>query len=74
MKLILESTDQILEYEGMPVRVWHGQTAAGARVIALIARVGFDADAVTLEAEAALLRLPELPVPSPPPSPGKKGH
>lgn len=39
MKLTLESTTQIVKLDGIPARVWEGQTDSGVRVHAFVTRV-----------------------------------
>lgn len=39
MKVTLESTDQIVEVNGVPGRIWEGTTAAGIQCHAIITRI-----------------------------------
>ena len=39
MKITIESTDQLTDVEGVPVRVWRGVTEGGARCIVLVHRL-----------------------------------
>lgn len=57
MRVTLESTEQLVTLNGVPARVWEGETASGVRVHALIARVGVSAaeSPATLEQFAAEL-------------------
>lgn len=45
MKATLESTDRVIEVNGVPARVWQGVTAAGVPFVALITRVAVHRDA-----------------------------
>jgi hypothetical protein len=39
MKITIESTTQLVDVNGVPARVWEGETETGIKVIALITRV-----------------------------------
>lgn len=39
MKVILDSTDRIVEVNGVPGRVWEGVTAKGIRCYAVVTRI-----------------------------------
>lgn len=39
MKLTIESTDQITQLDGVPVRVWQGRTEAGVPCIMFVHRI-----------------------------------
>lgn len=39
MKLMLESTDELTEIDGVPVRVWRAWTVAGIECIAFVHRI-----------------------------------
>jgi hypothetical protein len=39
MKLTLQNTDQIVDVNGVPARVWRGQNDSGIEVHALITRI-----------------------------------
>lgn len=39
MKVILENTDKIVELNGVPARVWEGETDSGIKVHAFITRI-----------------------------------
>ena len=39
MKVTLESTDKLVDLNGIPARVWEGQTEHGSRVYAFITRI-----------------------------------
>jgi hypothetical protein len=53
MKLTLESTPQIILYDGIPTRVWVGTTESGCRVTAFVTSVAVDSgqDASEFERE-----------------------
>lgn len=44
MKITLESTTQMVQVNGIPVRVWEGKTESGIPVFAMITRVGVHKD------------------------------
>lgn len=44
MKLIIESTSKIVQLNGIPARVWEGETASGVKVHCFITRVAIDKD------------------------------
>lgn len=39
MKITLENTSKIVEFNGVPARVWEGKTESGVTVVAFITRV-----------------------------------
>jgi hypothetical protein len=39
MKIIIESTSKIVEFDGVLARVWEGETASGIKVHCLISRI-----------------------------------
>jgi hypothetical protein len=45
MRIVLESTPQLVELDGVAVRVWEGRTERGVRVTAFVARLAVDAEA-----------------------------
>ena len=45
MTMTLHSTDKLVTLNGVPARVWEGETASGTAVIAMITRVAVDRDA-----------------------------
>lgn len=63
MKITLESTTRIVEINGVPARLWEGETASGIKVQALITRIAApaDADQAQFKAELAEQRAPEQP-------------
>jgi len=44
MKITIESTTKITELNGVPARVWEGQTESGIKVHCYITRVAIDKD------------------------------
>lgn len=40
MKIIMESTNEIVEVNGTPARVWEGKTESGIQCFAFIAKIG----------------------------------
>lgn len=53
MKVTLQSTDKIVQLNGVPARVWEGESSSGIKVHAFITRVavGKDEDCVEFEKE-----------------------
>jgi len=53
MKITVESTTKIVELDGVPCRIWEGQTASGVRVHCFIPRIAAkdDQDLSQFEAE-----------------------
>jgi hypothetical protein len=45
VKLTLESTEQLVELNGLETRIWLGRTARGLPVLAFIARIAVEDDA-----------------------------
>lgn len=56
MKVTLESTDQIVELNGVPARIWEGATENGIPCHALITRIGVSKEADACEFERDLQR------------------
>ncbi len=50
MKLILEPTDEILDVNGVPCRVWQGVTNGGSRAMAFVAALAVQGDGADLAA------------------------
>lgn len=46
MKVTVESTPKIVEINGVPARVWQGQTEGGIPVIAFLTRIAAERDQV----------------------------
>lgn len=44
MKITLESTTQIVQFDGIEARVWEGETESGIKLTAFITRVAVDKD------------------------------
>jgi hypothetical protein len=53
MKITIESTTQIVEVNGIPARIWDGETESGIKVCCLITRIAAhqDADLIQFDAE-----------------------
>jgi hypothetical protein len=59
MKIHLESTGQIVEFNGIPCRVWEGKTEGGVRLTAFITRVAVDRAEDSSQFERELIEQPE---------------
>lgn len=44
MKIIIESTSKVIQFNGLPARVWEGFTESGIKVHCYITRVSIDKD------------------------------
>lgn len=55
MKVTLHSTTRVVDVQGVPARVWEGQTASGIPVYCLITRVAVPPGQPTDEFEAELV-------------------
>ena len=44
MKITIESTTKLVELNGVPARLWEGQTESGIKVHAYVTRIAVDAD------------------------------
>jgi hypothetical protein len=44
MKVTLESTTKMVEFNGVPARIWEGETKSGIRVCAFITRIAHGPD------------------------------
>ena len=44
MKISIESTEKIVEFDGIPARVWEGETESGIKIHCYITRVAINAD------------------------------
>lgn len=42
MKINLESTTKVIEFNGIPARIWEGETENGIKVHAFITRIAVD--------------------------------
>lgn len=49
MKATIESTDKIVDFDGIPTRVWEGTTDSGIKIQCFITRVATSADETRLE-------------------------
>lgn len=49
MKITIESTSKIVELNGIPARVWEGQTESGVKIHCFINRVAIDKDEPRVE-------------------------
>lgn len=49
MKITLESTTKIVEVDGVPSRIWEGETASGVRVHAYVTRIAVAIQDYTVE-------------------------
>jgi len=58
MTITLHSTDKIVMVNGVPGRVWEGQTAGGILCAAIITRIGVKLDANMSEFERDLASMP----------------
>lgn len=54
MKMTIESTDKIVEVNGVPARIWQGTSERGITVIAYITSIAAAGDADLAELEADL--------------------
>jgi len=64
VKVTLESTSKIVEVNGVPCRIWQGETESGIPVHAFITRIAVhkDADASQFERELQTCRAPSADV------------
>jgi hypothetical protein len=65
MKITIESTDQLTDFDGAPVRVWNGVTEKGTRCYVLIRAIAVRLDQDRDELDRDLMEIP-------PPRPGLK--
>lgn len=49
MKATIESTEKIIEFNGIPARVWEGETESGIKCHFYITRVSVSADEISIE-------------------------
>lgn len=61
MRVSLESTDRIVEVDGVPARVWQGTTDEGVEVTALVTRLAVRFDDQRGRFESELRRVPDVP-------------
>lgn len=64
MKITLESTTKVVELNGVPARLWEGETESGIQVHAFITRIAVhkDDDASQFEKELKEQRPPSVAV------------
>lgn len=64
MKLIIEPTSKLVEINGVPARVWEGQTESGIAVHCFVTRVAVpnDADQSQFQRELSEQRAPSAQV------------
>ena len=62
MKITIESTSQIVQFDGIEARVWEGETESGIKVIAFITRLSVDEneDCEQFERELKQTRKPSV--------------
>lgn len=62
MKITIESTSEIVEVNGIPARVWEGQTERGVKVQVLVTRIAVhnSEDASQFEAELKKQHAPRV--------------
>lgn len=65
MKLTLENTTKIIEFNGLPARVWEGTTETGIKVHAFITRVAVDQNEPPEVIDLFRRELQEMKAPSP---------
>lgn len=63
MKVTIESTTKVIEFNGLPARIWEGTTDSGIKVHCYITRVAIDKDETRTEEFEKELQ--EQKVPSP---------
>jgi hypothetical protein len=63
VKITVESTSKIVEFNGIQCRVWEGRTERGVPMVAFIARVAVERDQDAGQFEAELRETPQ-PKPS----------
>ena len=63
MRITIETTTKVVEVDGVPARIWEGQTESGIPVHCMITRVVVDVaeDQAQFEAELAQCRPPRNP-------------
>jgi hypothetical protein len=58
MKVLLESTDKVVTFNGIEARLWQGTTESGVECHAFITRIGVDKTADVSQFERELLEKP----------------
>lgn len=70
MLIHIESTTKIVELNGLPARIWEGQTESGIKVHCYITRIAIDKDepsAEEFEKELQTCRVPSAEIQAIPP-------
>lgn len=49
MKVTIESTDKIIEFNGVPARIWEGETESGIKVHCYITRLAISVEEKRIE-------------------------
>jgi hypothetical protein len=49
MKITIESTGRVVELNGVPARIWEGETDSGIKVLCFITRIAIDKDEVRMD-------------------------
>ena len=49
MEIILKNTSKIVEVNGVPARIWEGETKSGIKLHAYITRVAINKDEIRIE-------------------------
>lgn len=62
MKITIESTERVVEVNGVPARVWEGVSEGGVEVFCLVTRIAVkkDADCSQFDHELAEQRAPSI--------------
>ena len=63
MKITIESTSKIIEFNGLPARIWEGKTESGIKLHVYITRVAIDKDESRIEEFAKELLEQKAPTP-----------
>lgn len=61
MKITLTNTSRIVQVNGVPARVWEGETEKGVKVYALITRIAAHTEGDNSDFERELLEQPAPP-------------
>lgn len=54
MRITIESTSKVVEVNGVPARVWEGQSESGIPLTCMVTRIAVDRDEDTSQFEAEL--------------------
>lgn len=63
MKITIESTSKIVELNGVPSRIWEGQTESGIKVHCFVTRIGIDEDELRMSEFEKQLKESRAPSP-----------